>query len=540
LLSLLLSLKPLLPGEELLIRVGDDWSFFKGTEEPPSEWNELSFDDSDWFTGRTGIGYGDNDDETVLFDMQGSYLSIFTRRAFQVKDPGDISRLVLRITYDDGFVAYLNGQEVARSLNMGPSGTHVSSTFAATSDHEAVTAESFVLDTGYLEQGHNLLAVEVHNESLSSGDLSFIPELLANPDLCPINISCFYDVTQAAVVLSWINRITYDSFDILRNGLVIGKDLKGTTQTYVDWSPLPGDAAYSVVATDRGQACPPLGCKTYVFSPERILIAVGEDWRFFRGSTAPPADWYKPVFDDSRWESGPTGIGYGDGDDATVIDDMQERPDDPATPGADESQPGYAGIFARKKFQLEDLDELSELVLSVIFDDGFVAYVNGGEVWRVNIPPGPDTERTLAIRAVEPGPPVQIRIPKALLLRGENLLAASIHNASLSSTDLSFLPTLGYLPVKADLLFRRGDVTSDGQVNLSDGITLLNHLFRGEPAPACADAADADDSGELNLTDAIFLLYHLFGGGVPPPRPGLSCGFDPTADSLTPCSIAGC
>jgi antitoxin (DNA-binding transcriptional repressor) of toxin-antitoxin stability system len=64
--------------------------------------------------------------------------------------------------------------------------------------------------------------------------------------------------------------------------------------------------------------------------------------------------------------------------------------------------------------------------------------------------------------------------------------------------------------------FRRGDANADGEVDLSDGSRTLGHLFLGQLAPPCLDAADADDSGELELTDAVFTFAHLFLGGPPP------------------------
>jgi hypothetical protein len=59
-------------------------------------------------------------------------------------------------------------------------------------------------------------------------------------------------------------------------------------------------------------------------------------------------------------------------------------------------------------------------------------------------------------------------------------------------------------------------------------------LFQSGPAPACEDAADADDSGTLNLTDAITTLRSLFQGAGPLPPPYPESGFDPTPDGL-PC-----
>src|SRR5206468_1197121 len=104
-------------GGTKLIRTGDVWKFFKGTAEPTDgnrTWNTRTFDDAAWLEGPSGIGYGDGDDNTVLADMQNLYTTVYARKSFTVNDPADLLNLELDIDYDDGFVAYLNGQEVAR------------------------------------------------------------------------------------------------------------------------------------------------------------------------------------------------------------------------------------------------------------------------------------------------------------------------------------------------------------------------------------------------------------------------------------------
>ncbi len=68
---------------------------------------------------------------------------------------------------------------------------------------------------------------------------------------------------------------------------------------------------------------------------------------------------------------------------------------------------------------------------------------------------------------------------------------------------------------------------------MTDAIRTLRHLFAGGPAPACDDAADANDSGGLDLTDAVFLLQYLYAGGETPPAPGpRDPGPDATEDGL--------
>lgn len=82
--------------------------------------------------------------------------------------------------------------------------------------------------------------------------------------------------------------------------------------------------------------------------------------------------------------------------------------------------------------------------------------------------------------------------------------------------------------------FLRGDADSSGEVDITDAIFVLGHLFLGSRSPTCLDAADADDSGVIDITDAISVLSWLFLGGAAPPAPGPeTCGPDPTEDALS-------
>ncbi|MBN1444032.1 MAG: right-handed parallel beta-helix repeat-containing protein, partial [Planctomycetes bacterium] len=84
--------------------------------------------------------------------------------------------------------------------------------------------------------------------------------------------------------------------------------------------------------------------------------------------------------------------------------------------------------------------------------------------------------------------------------------------------------------------FRRGDVNSDGELDISDPVALLLYLYAAGSAPLCLDAADADDEGDVAITDAISLLGFLFRGGEAPPDPLAGCGFDPTDDDGLGCA----
>jgi hypothetical protein len=170
-----------LPPATALIDIGEEWLFFRGLtapSDPPTAWRETGFDDGLWEEGPTGIGYADGDDATELTDMINSYVSYYCRKTFTVSDLAGIGSLTLEIDYDDGFVAYLNDVEVARSASMGAAGTEF--TFdQVCATREAGTVEVFVLPVAGLRAGSNLLAVEIHNTLITSTDASFIPRLLA-------------------------------------------------------------------------------------------------------------------------------------------------------------------------------------------------------------------------------------------------------------------------------------------------------------------------------------------------------------------------
>ena len=138
-----------------------------------ADWTLLNFDDSSWLEGNSGIGYGDDDDETIISPT----IALFMRKTFEIEDLSLVSRAVLDIDYDDGFVAYINGVEVARDLF---SGDFTSYSMPSDGLHEAQLytgniPERYFFDKTLLRNGSNVIAIQVHNQALSSSDLSALP-----------------------------------------------------------------------------------------------------------------------------------------------------------------------------------------------------------------------------------------------------------------------------------------------------------------------------------------------------------------------------
>ena len=163
-----------------LINQGDVFKYLTPSSELNSNWNSLSFDDSNWAESASGFGYGDGDDATVL---PNSTRSVFLRKVFQITDISEVSSLILDIDYDDGFVAYINGIEVARANINGVPPPYNSGTIQ---DHEAQlysggTPERFLITdfSSILNTGENILTIQAHNVSPGSSDLTIIPFLTA-------------------------------------------------------------------------------------------------------------------------------------------------------------------------------------------------------------------------------------------------------------------------------------------------------------------------------------------------------------------------
>ncbi len=95
------------------------------------------------------------------------------------------------------------------------------------------------------------------------------------------------------------------------------------------------------------------------------------------------------------------------------------------------------------------------------------------------------------------------------------------------------------VPREEPAVFKRSDTDGDGEVNLTDAVSLLGFLFLGTEAPVCPDAADVDDDGTLALTDGVVSLSWQFLGGEEPAAPGpFACGPDvtPSAELSAPCN----
>ena len=159
----------------MVIAAGSKWKYLDTGTAPGPDWTTSRFKDDAWREGPAQLGYGDGDEKTRLSDDRENYPTYYFRKTFELKDPSKLQPLVLRLIRDDGGVVYINGREVVRD-NM-PSGSLKHDTYASRTAF--VENEFYVHDlpADRLVAGSNVIAVEVHQSSSDSSDVSFDLEL---------------------------------------------------------------------------------------------------------------------------------------------------------------------------------------------------------------------------------------------------------------------------------------------------------------------------------------------------------------------------
>ncbi len=172
-------------GETILIpRTTGGWRYDASRAEPSAGWKGLPYDDSSWQQATTEVGFGESDENTTLTAAEqgpgdNRTTAVYFRKTFQLANAAAVTDLLVKLNRDDGAVVYLNGSELGRSnIAAGPVSY---STLASNANPENVfidmPAPANLLSL--LQDGENVIAVEIHQSSNTSSDLSFDLELIA-------------------------------------------------------------------------------------------------------------------------------------------------------------------------------------------------------------------------------------------------------------------------------------------------------------------------------------------------------------------------
>jgi hypothetical protein len=156
------------------------------------------------------------------------------------------------------------------------------------------------------------------------------------------------------------------------------------------------------------------------------FIAAGSLWRYLDTGTDPGTDWRNLSFDDSGWKSGAAELGYGDGDERTVVS------------FGPSSSSKYITTFFRQAFNVDTPGAVSGLTVKIRRDDGAVVYLNGVEVFRTSMPTGAVSYSTLANGTSDESTFFEGNVNAGLLVAGKNVIAVEVHQGAPDSSDLSF------------------------------------------------------------------------------------------------------
>ncbi|MBN2709787.1 MAG: CotH kinase family protein [Calditrichaceae bacterium] len=227
---------------ETIITQGDDWKYIIGSGDVPGNWREPVFNDDAWAAGPSGFGYGDGDDATEV----EATMSVFIRKSFVIDSLETIVKVLLHVDFDDAFVAYLNGVEIARS-NIGVPGTPPAWNDPADNwDHEAKIYSGGVPDkfdlgdlSGILTEGENVLAIEVHNYNTGSSDLSLIPFLTLGLNRLPDNPAGSPDI------LNLLPAVLHTNFKLSASGeMLVLSDSTGAVEDLLIFPSCGADISY--------------------------------------------------------------------------------------------------------------------------------------------------------------------------------------------------------------------------------------------------------------------------------------------------------
>ncbi|MDX2045896.1 MAG: AbfB domain-containing protein [Chitinophagaceae bacterium] len=234
-----------------------------------------------------------------------------------------------------------------------------------------------------------------------------------------------------------------------------GADVDGTISTYA-WTKVSGPSGGTIATpASANTSITGLTQGTYTFrltvtdnggasASDDVLVTVnpaapatlfgfGSSWKYLANGINQGTTWRNLGFIDDTWPSGTGELGYGDGDEATVIS---------YGPSASSK---YITYYFRKLINISSVSAYTAFNMQVKRDDGVVVYVNGTEVFRNNMPGGTIVYGTLATTPIgdaDEFTPLSFAVSPALFADGSNVIAVEVHQVLASSSDLTFDLTL--------------------------------------------------------------------------------------------------
>ncbi|MFY9307418.1 MAG: PQQ-dependent sugar dehydrogenase [Bacteroidia bacterium] len=241
-------------------------------------------------------------------------------------------------------------------------------------------------------------------------------------------------------------------------GVVTPQTVNGQSYAFSHWLQRGGGASQTILIGEGDSTYTAVFKDTVIQSAE--LITSGSQWKYLANGSNQGTAWRSTTFNDAAWNTGTAQLGYGDGDEATVV-----------SYGSSASNK-YITTYFRKSFNVADINTVSGLELSLMRDDGAVVYLNGTEVYRNNMPSGTISYNTLATTYVDgtaESAYLVTNISKTALVNGNNVIAVEIHQNAATSSDISFDLKLRTVTPSTNSCSATGSITRDFWANVTGG-----------------------------------------------------------------------
>lgn len=386
-----------------LISYGSSLKYMDNGTDQGTAWTGTGFNDASWASGNGQLGYGDGDETTVVSyggNASSKYITTYFRKNITIGSTATYLDYTLNVKRDDGVVVYIDGTEVFRS-NIAAGAVNYT-TLAVNAADDGNTAQSTTLSIAQLPSGNHTIAVEMHQTNVTSSDLTFDLELVAN---------------------------------------------------------------------------------------ESTVVSFGSSWKYLDNGTNQGTTWTATTFNDAAWASGNGEIGYGDGDETTVIGY-----------GGNASNK-YVTTYFRKNITIGSTALFSDFTMNMVADDGIVVYIDGTEIYRNNMPGGAIGYLTLASSAYENNA-LTTNLTLAQLPTGNHTIAVEVHQTAVTSSDLSF-----NLELKANIA-GTVNITRGPYLNMATQNAVHVRWRTSSASNSIVNYGTADGSLTSSVTDAALTTEH--------------------------------
>ena len=416
------------PAAKKKIIFSDTWKYDDRGVDRGTAWLARDFDDSAWKSGPGQLGYGDDDEGTVL--TPGSP-TVYFRKKITLENI--VTQANLEVLYDDAIAVWINGVQVF-SRNMG-NGTAFG-VYATGSTTNAYERAQISLASNPFRIGENVITAMVKQVSPNSDDLTFALALEVAQLSGPVPDTLVVSSPNGGEVLQpgTSTPITWSS-----TGNVPSVDLALSADGAASWTPIafgvPNTGLYAWTVPDLntsqalvrvsrvGGTTPLSDVSNAPFTISRqvsvMAIPFRSTWKYLDTGVDPGAAWSTAGFNDTAWPSGAGQLGYGDGDEVTVLN---------------RTSPSQASVYFRKKITVNGI--VTQANLRVLFDDGIAVFVNGTQVFGRNVDKGVAHDKYASAGAENEL--ASGTLPTGVFVPGENTLSVVVKQTGATSPDLTF------------------------------------------------------------------------------------------------------